>query len=156
MDHNNSGEEKCSCGADKKKCASCQDCACKEQTVKIPPKEYCKCQHGMCKDHDPEWENLGKPHITQNPGIFGATTYWFKRCCKKGMVRLKKVQVQKCKKCDRVREFLIVEIAHCECCGYHFEITKPYINKGGINTRPAINRPNIPVGSQPKKPHNKP
>ena len=86
-------------------------------------KEHCMCEHGMCKDHDPEWKNMGKAFLSPNPGIFGAKTYWLVRCCGKGMIRTQKVQMQICTKCGRTQiEVLIKEVALCKCCGYHHTV----------------------------------
>ena len=123
MDHNNSDEKKCLCGASAKNCAFCQECRCKRNIAKKTEKKYCMCEHGMCKDHDPEWKNAGEAFLSLNPGIFGAITYWLKRCCGKGMTCCQKVQPQLCTKCGRTRiKVLANEVALCKCCGYHYEI----------------------------------
>lgn len=121
MDHNNSDEGKCSCGADKKNCANCQTCKHGRGKGGGTEKEYYTCEHGMCKNHDPEWETL-REILRPNLGIFGAKTYWLNRCCGKGMTRLKKMVWQKCKKCDRERKIETAEFALCECCGNHHQI----------------------------------
>jgi hypothetical protein len=122
MDHNNSSEGKCSCGADKKNCANCQTYKDKKGKGDGSEKKYCTCPHGKCKDHDPEWETISavsKP----NPGIFGAKTYWFfHRCCEKGMTRIKKMVWQRCRKCGRERKIETAEFALCMCCGNHHQI----------------------------------
>ena len=86
-------------------------------------KKHCMCQHGMCKDHNPEWKNMGEAFLSPNPDIFGAKTYWLDRCCGKGMIRTQKVQMQICTKCGRTQiEVLIKEVALCKCCGYHHTV----------------------------------
>jgi hypothetical protein len=120
MDHNNSGNGKCSCGADKKNCANCQTC--KGEKGKSSEKKYCACEHGMCKGHDPEWETI-REESRPNPGIFGSRTYWFLHlCCGKGMTRIKKVVWQRCRKCGRERKIVTAEFALCRCCGNHHQI----------------------------------
>ena len=123
MDHNNSdGEKKCSCGGDGKNCP-CSNCACKKDAAEKTEKKHCMCPHGMCKDHDPEWKNMGEAFLSPNPDILGIRTYWLNRCCGKGMARCQKVQMQLCTKCGRTQiKVLIAEVAVCECCGYHFKI----------------------------------
>lgn len=164
MDHNNSDEKKCSCGASAKNCAFCQDCNCKKNVPEKSEKKHCACEHGMCKDHSPEWETISEV-IVPNPGIFGQKTAWFKRCCKKGMTRLKKVRVQKCKKCGRIKEDMVAWVYRCECCGYTVKENRytddpgpggspRWEHKGGRNDPPKTPRPQI--HPQPQKPHNKP
>ncbi|MHB9019765.1 MAG: hypothetical protein ACYC3G_02755 [Minisyncoccota bacterium] len=120
MDHNNSDEKKCSCGASVKNCAFCQTCTCKKNTAEKPEKKYCMCPHGMCKDHSPEWINDGEAILVPYPlGIFESVLGWsYKRCCEKVMTRYKKVQPQKCKKCGRKRELETETLVRCECCGH--------------------------------------
>mgnify|MGYP001612904303 FL=1 len=120
MDHNNS-DKKCSCGGNGKHCP-CSNCACKKDAAEKTEKKHCMCPHGMCKDHNPEWETI-REVSRPNPGIFGAKTYrTFNRCCGKGMIRLKKVVYQKCRKCGREREIETAEFALCLCCGNHHQI----------------------------------
>ena len=83
-------------------------------------KKHCMCQHGMCKDHSPEWKNMGEAFLSPNPDIFGAKTYWLDRCCGKGMTRTQKVRMQLCVKCGRTQIKVLAEVAVCECCGYHY------------------------------------
>jgi len=86
-------------------------------------KKHCMCQHGMCKDHSPEWKNMGEAFLSPNPDIFGAKTYWLDRCCGKGMTRTQKVRMQLCTKCGRTQvEVLAKEVALCKCCGYHHTV----------------------------------
>lgn len=123
MDHNNSDEGKCSCGADKKNCANCQTCKGGKGKDNSSEKKYCMCEHGMCKDHSPEWKNMSKAFLSPNPSFFGAKTYWLERCCRAGMTRTQKVQLQLCTKCGRTQiKVLVKEVALCKCCGYHFKI----------------------------------
>jgi len=51
-----------------------------------------QCCHGMCLDHDPEWEKVGVKRHEPNPGVFGKKTYWLVRHCEKPMARYKVVQ----------------------------------------------------------------
>lgn len=83
---------------------------------------HSQCVHGMCLDHEPEWENIGENSNKPNHGIFGKSTYWTERCCGRFMARYKVVQTQQCKKCGRIEDKVILDaLALCLCCGHHFD-----------------------------------
>ncbi len=86
----------------------------------------CKCKHGVCLDHKPEWENIGAVRLEPNPGIFGSK-WWISRegssirCCGERMAKYKEVQTQQCRKCKRTRDCVEnYHIALCLCCGNSF------------------------------------
>ena len=95
-----------------------------------PSKQYSHtmCTHGRCSDHDPEWENVGRARFEPLPDILGIKILlWGHRCCGKPMIRCKKVQTQRCKKCGRTRDYIeehadggIFRYAVCQCCGDHY------------------------------------
>src|SRR3990167_5285969 len=79
---------------------------------------HVQCAHGRCQNHDPEWVSIDKS-VRPNPYFFGLVkTRWFDRCCGKPMESLKKVDVRRCTKCGRLKEFVIDNrMAKCLCCG---------------------------------------
>ena len=78
-----------------------------------------QCVHGMCHNHEPDWENVGEKRSEPNP--VGKKTYWKSRHCGKLMKRYKEVQTQKCRKCGRTEDNTMdYDLALCLCCGYHF------------------------------------
>lgn len=87
-----------------------------------------QCDHGRCLNHSPEWKNIGEKRLEPNPIVFG---WWkislFNRCCGKPMLRMKEVQLKKCKKCGR-QEYQVENyyINLCSCCGRHFTDSSAY------------------------------
>ena len=113
-------------------------------------KKHYMCSHGMCNNHDPEWENIGGTFLVPYRWFFsnktcqriekycekklsslslcqwflGSETYWQKKCCGERLSRYKRVQKQKCKKCGRVRNLVLhKEIGLCKCCGYRRDMS---------------------------------
>lgn len=85
---------------------------------------HIQCAHGMCLYHDPKWENVGEERREPMMGVFGQKTHliYLVFCCKKPMARYKIVQMQRCAKCGRTRNFVKNSVlAVCRCCGYHFD-----------------------------------
>lgn len=85
------------------------------------------CAHGMCLNHNPEWENVGSALLVPNPaqircGFLGlkrkTVDTWYEECCGKPMARYKKVQKTHCKKCGREGIALNIDKMLCLCCGY--------------------------------------
>lgn len=79
--------------------------------------QHKRCQHGMCLNHKPDWENIGEPENKVSPGILGIMVYLFSRCCGRRMMRMLSVQKKRCKKCGREKYFSEDVFALCSCCG---------------------------------------
>lgn len=76
-----------------------------------------RCQHGMCLNHQPDWEDVGKPEYRPNPTFFGIKVYLSVRCCGRRMLRMLSIQKKRCKTCGREGSFPDAVIALCSCCG---------------------------------------
>ncbi len=88
--------------------------------------QYKQCPHGMCLNHDPEWENIGKKR-RQYKGEFPGKTSGRDHCCGKAMMWYKEVQKRRCKKCGRTEDHISnYYLALCLCCNYHFIETPSY------------------------------
>jgi hypothetical protein len=87
-----------------------------------------QCAHGMCLNHDPEWENLGQQRREPQRNMFGRIkTYWEFKCCRQKMVHAREVQTQRCRKCGRTREHILnYNVVLCLCCGHHFTRRLPH------------------------------
>jgi hypothetical protein len=85
----------------------------------------CRCAHGKCLNHNPEWENIGQKLIFQKPLFFGLYQWYLASwCCRRPMTRYQVVQNQCCKKCGRQQARIIeANLALCVCCGYHCDLT---------------------------------
>ena len=80
-----------------------------------------RCAHGMCLNHKPEWEDVGKSRLEPVRGIFGEKFWWSYRCCGKRMAQMKETQTRQCKRCGRRKDDVVTfAIAYCRCCGRHF------------------------------------
>jgi hypothetical protein len=76
--------------------------------------------------HEPDWECVGEERLEPCPDFFGLKkTYWFTRCCGKGMRMMKMVQARRCKICGRQEERVVNwYLACCVCCGRTKEMLK--------------------------------
>jgi len=80
-----------------------------------------QCVHGMCLDHEPEWENVGEMRREPPNPRAGKKTLGAGRCCGWPMIKIIEVQTQRCKKCGRQRDEIIsCHSVLCRCCGMHF------------------------------------
>ena len=79
-----------------------------------------QCRHGMCLDHEPEWENVGNRREPTS-GVFGNKTYWMNRHSGRAMAMYREIQSHKCKECGRIEDEVVnYDIALCLCCGHYF------------------------------------
>ena len=82
--------------------------------------QYKICVHGICFDHNPDWEVMEKLR-EPNPTFFGLVkTYWSMRHCGEAMSRYKDIIIRRCRNCHRTERELVVYTAVCLCRAHHY------------------------------------